>query len=100
MKVPIEWISEYLKIEDSTALADKLTMAGLEVEEIDTIEPGELVRAGGAVDDQDSRVMVTKVTPNRGDWLSMIGVAREASAVTGWKFTMPQPNTCDGCGEA
>lgn len=41
-------------------------MAGLEVEEIDQSGIGP--------------VFVTKTTPNRGDWLSMTGVAREAAA--------------------
>jgi len=46
------------------ALAARLTMAGLEVEEIQ--------------DSEDGPVYYTKVTPNRGDWLSALGSAREA----------------------
>ena len=79
MKVPIGWLREYL---DFTCpldeLADKLTMAGLEVEEIAEID-GE-------------PVFDVKVTPNRGDWLSMIGVAREAAPLVGSKMRMPDPN--------
>jgi len=77
MKVPIEWLREYL---DFTCpldeLAEKLTMAGLEVEEITEAE-GE-------------PVFDVKVTPNRGDWLSMIGVAREAAPLVGNKLKMPE----------
>lgn len=100
MKVPVEWISEYLKIEAPVEeLADELTMAGLEVEEINTFPASELAKSGGIADERDDRVMVTKVTPNRGDWLSMIGVAREAAAFTGWEFRMPEPSVEEKEGE-
>ncbi len=67
MKVPVVWLREYLETPlNDEQLADALTMAGLEVEES---TPGEL-----------GSVYHTKVTPNRGDWMSIIGVAREASA--------------------
>lgn len=78
MKVPISWLREYL---DWTCplkeLADDLTMAGLEVEEI--IGSGE------------DTVFDVKVTPNRGDWLSMIGVAREAAPLVGTGVKLPRP---------
>ena len=77
MKVPIGWLREYLDfdcpVED---LAERLTMAGLEVEEIAEID-GE-------------PVFDVKVTPNRGDWLSMIGVAREAAPLVGSRMRMPE----------
>lgn len=92
MKVPVEWLSEYVDLKaPADEVADRLTMAGLEVEGIDALSPDEIVRAGGVSDDADARIMVTKVTPNRGDWLSMIGVVREIAAVTGWKFRVPSP---------
>lgn len=76
MKVPIEWLRDYLDFTDPLdELAKKLTMAGLEVEEITEVE-GE-------------PVFDVKVTPNRGDWLSMIGVAREAAPLVGSKLKMP-----------
>lgn len=78
MKVPISWLREYL---DFTCpideLAEKLTMAGLEVEEISKVD--------------DDTVFDVKVTPNRGDWLSMIGVAREAAPLVDSKLRMPEP---------
>lgn len=93
MKIPIEWLKDYVEFGDSAEnIAEKLTMAGLEVEEIDFMPENELVHAGGASDDRDPRIMITKVTPNRGDWLSMIGVARELAAVTGWDFRIPAPS--------
>jgi len=67
MKLPVEWLREFVETDlDDQALADKLTMAGLEVEEM--------------TDSEDGTVYHTKVTPNRGDWMSIIGVAREAAA--------------------
>lgn len=84
MKVPISWLREYL---DFTCplqeLADDLTMAGLEVEEI----------AGSG----EETIFDVKVTPNRGDWLSMIGVAREAAPLVGSRMKMPEPKG-DGAG--
>lgn len=92
MRVPIEWLAEYTDIKTGLDdVAEKLTMAGLEVEEIAEMSIGELIRTGGVQDELDSHVMLTKVTPNRGDWLSMIGVARELSAVTGWDLRIPDP---------
>ncbi len=67
MKLPIEWLRDYVETPLSDdALAAKLTMAGLEVEE--------------TTDSGDGPVFHTKVTPNRGDWVSVLGSAREAAA--------------------
>ena len=67
MKIPIEWLREFVETPLSDdALAAKLTMAGLEVEETTASD--------------DGPVFHTKVTPNRGDWVSVVGAAREAAA--------------------
>ena len=67
MKLPIEWLREYVETPLSDdALAAALTMAGLEVEETTASD--------------DGPVYHTKVTPNRGDWVSVLGTAREAAA--------------------
>ncbi len=67
MKLPVEWLREFVETPlTDDALADKLTMAGLEVEETTASD--------------DGPVFHTKVTPNRGDWLSVMGTAREAAA--------------------
>jgi len=67
MKLPVEWLREFVNTDLSDdVLAARLTMAGLEVEEIQ--------------DSDDGPVYYTKVTPNRGDWLSALGTAREAAA--------------------
>lgn len=71
MKIPAAWLREYVDVpEDAAGLeafADRLTMAGLEVEEIRPTPAGP--------------TLSTKITPNRGDWASVYGTAREAAAV-------------------
>ena len=67
MKLPVRWLREYIETPLTDAeLADALTMAGLEVEETTASDFGP--------------VFHTKVTPNRGDWMSVLGHAREAAA--------------------
>jgi phenylalanyl-tRNA synthetase beta chain len=79
MKVAVEWIRSFGDFEDlnDEQLADKLTMAGLEVEEVHGTGSG--------------KVFVTKVTPNRGDWMSIYGVAREAAAAASLPLNRPIP---------
>ncbi|MBI3909711.1 MAG: phenylalanine--tRNA ligase subunit beta [Armatimonadetes bacterium] len=70
MLVPIEWLKEYVSIKVPVpALAERLTLAGLEVEAI---------HAG-----EDGPILDLYVTPNRGDCLSIVGVAREVAVLTG-----------------
>ncbi len=67
MRLSVEWIKEYVPIDaDAETIANSLTMAGLEVEE----------KAESSL----GAVLDIKVTPNRGDCLSVIGVSRELSA--------------------
>jgi phenylalanyl-tRNA synthetase beta chain len=76
MKLPIEWLREFVDTPLSDdALAAKLTMAGLEVEE--------------TTDSDDGPVFHTKVTPNRGDWVSVVGAAREAAAALDIPLSRP-----------
>ena len=64
MRIPVSWLNEYVPNDlPLRELADVLTNMGLEVEAIEDA-------AGTAVFD-------IKVTPNRGDCLSVTGVARE-----------------------
>jgi phenylalanyl-tRNA synthetase beta chain len=68
MRLSVEWIKEFAPIKaDAEEMARTLTMAGLEVEETFESEIG-------------TALNIT-VTPNRGDCLSVIGVAREFAAV-------------------
>ncbi|HEU4759705.1 MAG TPA: phenylalanine--tRNA ligase subunit beta [Dehalococcoidia bacterium] len=78
MRIPISWLTEYVPNDlPLRELADVLTNMGLEVEAIEDA-------AGAAVFD-------IKVTPNRGDCLSILGIAREVAAVTGIRLRHPRP---------
>ncbi len=70
MRIPIEWLKDFVQVELSPdALAEQLTMAGLEVEEV--------------LDTPQGAVLSMYLTPNRGDCLSVFGVAREVYALLG-----------------
>lgn len=97
MKISINWLREYLDFDcPLDQLAEKLTMAGLEVEEIIDM-PREAFAKYGSSATQHDTVFDVKVTPNRGDWLSMTGVAREAAPLVGSKLKMPEPRV-EGAG--
>jgi phenylalanyl-tRNA synthetase beta chain len=69
MKVPYGWLRELVPVSfPVNETADRLTMAGFEVEELLEIE--------------NEPVMDIKVTSNRGDALSMVGIARETAALS------------------
>ena len=78
MKVTYNWLKDFVDIKiPAQALADKLTMAGLEVK---------------ALEERDGDfVFEIEITSNRPDWLSVIGVAREVAAITGAKLIIPIP---------
>ncbi|MCW5935105.1 MAG: phenylalanine--tRNA ligase subunit beta [Fimbriimonadia bacterium] len=70
MLIPIEWLKEFVQFDlDADRLAERLTMAGLEVEEVLRQPEGE--------------VLSIYITPNRGDCLSVFGIAREVYALLG-----------------
>jgi phenylalanyl-tRNA synthetase beta chain len=78
MKVQVDWLKEYVKIDAPVAeLGDVLTMAGLEIESHEFI------------DEVKGDVLELNVTPNRGYCLSHLGVAREVSALMGGTFNPP-----------
>ncbi|MBN3037856.1 MAG: phenylalanine--tRNA ligase subunit beta [Candidatus Omnitrophica bacterium] len=77
MRVILSWLKDYVDIRiPPESLAEKLTMAGLEVTSLSRV-------------DQDV-VMEIEVTPNRTDCLSMVGIAREVAAVTGKSLKLPK----------
>jgi phenylalanyl-tRNA synthetase beta chain len=53
----------------------------------DGFEPGQDVKTALGLDDA---VLDIEVTPNRPDFLSVVGIAREVSATTGLPLTMPE----------
>ena len=74
MKVSLNWLKDYVDVAlPVEELAEKLTMAGLEVK---SVSEGE---------DRD-KILDIEVTPNRPDCLSVQGIAREVAAVTGCKL--------------
>ena len=78
MQVPLEWLKELVAVEASAEeIGTRLTMGGLEVEGIEESEIGP--------------VLDVYITPNRGDCLSMIGVAREVAALYGVPLRLPSP---------
>jgi phenylalanyl-tRNA synthetase beta chain len=80
MKVTYNWLRDFVALTLSPeALADKLTMAGLEVVSLEE-------RLG-------DYVFEIEVTSNRPDWLSVVGIAREVAAITGKKLKLPQASS-------
>jgi len=72
MKVTYNWLKDFVEIKiPAEALANKLTMAGLEVVSLEE-------RNGDFI-------FEIEITSNRPDWLSVIGVAREVAAITSSK---------------
>ncbi len=83
MRVPHSWLKDYLPTDISPEdLAEVLTMGGLEVEEID-----EWTSEDGAASDL---VLITSVTANRGDLLSMFGGARHAASLLDATASLPR----------
>lgn len=83
MKLSLNWLKEYVVIRlTAQQVAERLTMAGLEVTDRRVVE--------------DDVLFECEVTPNRPDWLSHVGVARELAALTGARWqgpraTLPKP---------
>lgn len=77
MLAPLSLLKNYVKVTLSEKeLAEKLTEAGLGVENVEK-KDGETI-------------LDLEVTPNRPDWLSAVGVAREIAAIQGSKVTLPK----------
>jgi phenylalanyl-tRNA synthetase beta chain len=73
MKASLKWLKEFVDFSLSASeLANSLTMAGLEVEDIERFD--------------DDYVLEVNVTPNRPDCLSIVGIAREISAILDLPF--------------
>lgn len=78
MKVTYSWLKDFVDIKlPPKELAEKLTMAGLEVVSIEKRE-GDFV-------------FEIEITSNRPDWLSVLGVAREISSLAGLKLKQAKP---------
>ncbi|MDD5431626.1 MAG: phenylalanine--tRNA ligase subunit beta [Candidatus Omnitrophica bacterium] len=73
MKFTYSWLKDFVEVKiPARSLADKLTMAGLEVTSLEE-KDGDFV-------------FEIEITSNRPDWLSVVGIAREVAAITGSKI--------------
>ncbi len=86
MRVSLEWLREFVALPaDVSEVAHKLTMIGLEVEAVENLD--------------DDVVFEVNVTPNRPDCLSVIGIARELSAVYNTPLEFPDHDILAETGE-
>ncbi|MCL0074629.1 phenylalanine--tRNA ligase subunit beta [Thermodesulfovibrionales bacterium] len=87
MLVPFQWLKEFIDITDhAQEVARRLTMAGLEVDALVKHMDGDIV-------------MEVNVTPNRPDCLSIIGIARELSAIYKIPYRFPEHSVAASAGE-
>jgi phenylalanyl-tRNA synthetase beta chain len=79
MKISTNWLRDFIVIKPPVeALAERLTMAGLEVKKIMPSRDGKDV------------IFEIEITTNRPDWLSHIGVAREIAAIDHLSLKLPE----------
>ena len=77
MKFLLSWLRDYLEISlPPRTLAERLTMGGLEV--------------GGLTSVDGDWLFEAEVTPNRPDLLNHVGIARETAALLGRTFHVPK----------
>jgi phenylalanyl-tRNA synthetase beta chain len=76
MKLSYAWLKEWVDVPwDAGELGSRLTMTGFELE--------------GIVADGDDSILELNITPNRGDAMSVLGLAREVAALTANPVTGP-----------
>ena len=86
MLAPISWLKEFVEIKNSMKeLMWKMTEAGLTCEAYKTIR----LASSAYNKSGDEIVLDFEVTPNRPDWMSIVGIAREISAIFDTKFKEP-----------
>lgn len=108
MRVPLGWLKDYVDIAASAEeVAHRLTMGGLEVEGIEDAETvrSNALKQGATGEAADAAaglapVLDVYITPNRGDCLSMIGVAREVAALYDVPLKLPQLPVSEAGGDA
>jgi phenylalanyl-tRNA synthetase beta chain len=78
MDFSFNFIKQFVDIKNSAQdVAERLTLAGLEVENLEKVS--------------DDWVFSAEVTTNRYDWLSIVGIAQEVAAVLGKKIKLDYP---------
>jgi phenylalanyl-tRNA synthetase beta chain len=84
MKISYKWLKDYVDIDVSPEkLAEDLSLFGHEVESVEKMVYPEQSRGS------DDSVLDFEITPNRGDCLSILGIAREISAL----YNIPLKNS-------
>ncbi len=82
MLISYNWLKDFTNLKDSPQrLAEKLTMAGIEVSSLEKRK--------------DDFIYNAEITPNRPDLLCAKGIAREAACLTRSKFYDPLSSTVD-----
>ncbi|HEY2989160.1 MAG TPA: phenylalanine--tRNA ligase subunit beta [Candidatus Binatia bacterium] len=82
MKLTLNWLKEFVELKDSPQkLVEALTMAGLEVESLAPLRSPDGRGEDWLID--------VAVTPNRGDCLGILGLAREVAALRGGRLRLP-----------
>ena len=77
MKFTYNWLKDYINLNiPPEKLAEKLTMAGLEVISLENKE--------------GDYVFEVEITSNRPDWLSVLGIAREVAAITNFGLNIKE----------
>lgn len=77
MKAPVSWLKEYVDIKlPLTELMWRMTEIGLTTESFEKIH--------------DDTILDAEVTPNRPDWMSMIGISREIAAIQNTPLILPK----------
>lgn len=77
MHASINWLKEYVNFTwTAEELAHRLTMAGIAIEGIEEVN--------------NDKVLALDLTPNRGDCLGIINLAREIGALTGNELSLPE----------
>ena len=77
MGVSINWLKQYVEFNWSAEeLAHRLTMAGIAIE--------------GVEQEDHDFILDLDLTPNRGDCLGMINLAREVAALSGSSIRLPE----------
>lgn len=77
MKAPLSWLKEYVEVKsDLKTLMWRMTEIGLTCESVDIVD--------------GDKVLDIEVTPNRPDWLSITGVAREIAIIENGVFKYPK----------
>lgn len=96
MRVSLNWIKQFVAVEAAPQeIADRLTMAGLEIEGIEKVADDTVLETSGMGGAGHDMLFEVNVTPNRPDCLSMLGIAREVAAAYSLPLQMP-PTTVAG----